>query len=108
MISLQYPSGFQQPGFQPHYSQIPSRAATPSTNTTLPKPPIFDKEGQPWLEACSASGKVYYFNARTRETRWDRPESFEEAEAKKLAGKEEEVRMYAMVYYVNWFPQNIF
>lgn len=73
--------------FQPHFSQMQNRKPAPSANTTLPKPPIFDKDGQPWLEACSASGKIYFFNARTRETRWSKPETFEEAEKKKAKTK---------------------
>jgi len=60
------PPGFHQP--------FGARGPPPS-NTTLPKPPIIDKEGNAWFEACTAEGKVYYFHGKTRETKWEKPDS---------------------------------
>merc|ERR1719494_252146 len=66
------PPQFNPPSFTPPVR--PPQAAPPSRNTVVPRPPIMDKEGQMWLEACTAAGKVYYFNAKTRVTQWTKPE----------------------------------
>lgn len=72
------PPGFHQP-FGP-------RGPPPSNNTTLPKPPIIDKEGNAWFEACTAEGKVYYFHGKTRETKWEKPDTV--SEKKETIGEE--------------------
>ena len=74
------------PPFMPPPGNMP-----PPANTTLPKPPIFDKDGQPWLEACSADGKVYYFNAKTRETKWERPDKEDMLKTKEESEESEKV-----------------
>ena len=34
-------------------------------------------EGE-WREALANTGKVYYWNAKTRETRWEKPDSMKD------------------------------
>ena len=70
------------PSFIPPQQHGATNPSSAGSNTTLPKPPIIDSDGQIWFEACSAEGKTYYFNAKTRETKWTKPGTEKEVEEK--------------------------
>jgi hypothetical protein len=78
-----------------HLAAVAASHAKPQSNTVEPEP----ARGPSWMELTDPAGRVYYFNERTNESRWDRPA---EVNVEGLVNPWEELEdSYGRAYFFN-------
>ena len=59
---------------------IPQRGFAPFTPFRIPPPEFVPKTIGDWTEHRLPDGKLYYYNVKTKESKWEKPSEFDGAQ----------------------------